>query len=81
MNSSLAVFDISGVLEFFLRNAGQVLSKRDILDHVWDGEFDGDANIVEVYVRYLRCKIDLPFQRSALRTLRGSGYVLSGDGG
>jgi DNA-binding response OmpR family regulator len=69
------------VLEFLLRRAGQVVSKREILDHVWDDEFEGDPNIVEVYVRYLRKKIDLPFGRSAIETVRGWGYRLAADGG
>ena len=69
------------VLEFLVRNAGQVVSKREILDHVWDDDFEGDANIVEVYIRYLRKKIDLPFGRRAIETVRGSGYRLAADGG
>ena len=69
------------VLEFLVRNAGQVVSKREILDHVWDDDFKGDANIVEVYIRYLRKKIDLPFGRRAIETVRGSGYRLAADGG
>jgi DNA-binding response OmpR family regulator len=52
-----------------------------ILEHVWDFAFDGDANIVEVYVRQLRMRIDLPFGRQSLRTVRGAGYVLDPDGG
>ena len=69
------------VLEFLVRRAGQVVSKREILDHVWDDEFEGDPNIVEVYVRYLRKKVDLPFGRSAIETVRGSGYRVAADGG
>ncbi|HET9255285.1 MAG TPA: response regulator transcription factor [Pseudonocardiaceae bacterium] len=69
------------VLEYLLRNAGQVVSKRDILDHVWDDDFDGDPNIVEVYVRYLRKKIDIAFGRRAIETVRGAGYRLAADGG
>jgi DNA-binding response OmpR family regulator len=69
------------VLEYLLRRAGEVVSKRDILDHVWDDHFEGDPNIVEVYVRYLRKKIDLPFARKAIETVRGSGYRLVADGG
>lgn len=69
------------VLEYLVRHAGQVLSKRDILDHVWDDDFEGDPNIVEVYVRYLRKKIDLPFERRAIETVRGSGYRLAANGG
>jgi two-component system, OmpR family, response regulator len=69
------------VLEYLVRNAGQVVSKRDILDHVWDDDFDGDHNIVEVYIRYLRKKIDIPFGRAAIETIRGAGYRLAVDGG
>jgi two-component system, OmpR family, response regulator len=64
------------VLEFLARNAGQVVSKRDILRHVWDDDFEGDPNIVEVYLRYLRRKVDLPFGRQDLETVRGCGYRL-----
>ncbi len=69
------------VLELLLRRPGVVMSKRDVLDHVWDDAFEGDANIVEVYVRRLRCKVDLPFGRAALETVRGAGYRLDPDGG
>lgn len=77
---SLTARELS-VLEFLVRHAGQVVSKREILDHVWDDDFDGDPNIVEVYVRYLRKKIDIPFERHAIETVRGSGYRLAADGG
>jgi DNA-binding response OmpR family regulator len=69
------------LLEFLLRRQGEMLSKRTILDHVWDFEFDGDPNIVEVYVRHLRNKLDRPFGRNAIETARGSGYRLAPDGG
>jgi DNA-binding response OmpR family regulator len=69
------------VLEFLMRRAGQVLSKSEILDGVWDFGFDGDPNIVEVYVRRLRTRIDEPFDRHAIETVRGAGYRLAGDGG
>ena len=52
-----------------------------ILEHVWDFAFDGDPNIVEVYVRHLRNKIDRPFGRAAIETLRGAGYRLASNGG
>ena len=58
-----------------------MLSKREILGHVWDFAFDGDPNIVEVYVRQLRTRIDLPFGRRAIQTVRGAGYRLDPDGG
>ncbi len=69
------------VLEFLIRRAGQVLSKREILSGVWEYEFDGDPNIVEVYVRRLRTRIDEPFGRHAIETIRGAGYRLADDGG
>jgi len=69
------------VLEFLLRHTGQVVSKRDILDHVWDYDFEGDPNIVEVYVGHLRNKLDRPFGRRSIATVRGSGYRLAADGG
>jgi DNA-binding response OmpR family regulator len=70
-----------GVLELLLRRRGEVLSKTEILDQVWDYSFVGDENVVEVYVRRLRQKIDLPFERHALETIRGAGYRLAADGG
>ncbi|HEY8216663.1 MAG TPA: response regulator transcription factor [Acidimicrobiia bacterium] len=69
------------LLEYLLRNKGDVVSKRDILEHVWDYDFDGDPNIVEVYVRRLRNKLDRPFEREAIETMRGAGYRLAADGG
>lgn len=69
------------VLEHLIRNAGDVVSKRDILDHVWNYEYDGDPNIIEVYVRNLRKKIDEPFDRHSIQTVRGAGYRLAHDGG
>jgi two-component system OmpR family response regulator len=69
------------LLEFLMTRSGEVLSKHTILDHVWDFAFDGDPNIVEVYVRQLRLRIDEPFERKALQTVRGVGYRLDPDGG
>jgi two-component system, OmpR family, response regulator len=69
------------LLEFLLRRKGEVLSKRQILDHVWDYDFDGDPNIVEVYIRHLRNKLDRPFGRNTIETVRGAGYRLAGDAG
>lgn len=69
------------VLEFLMRRAGQVLSKDEILAGVWELDFDGDPNIVEVYVRRLRTRIDEPFARQAIETVRGAGYRLAVDGG
>jgi len=64
------------LLEYLLRRAGEVVRKTEILEHVWDYDFDGDPNIVEVYAGYLRRKIDVPFGRHALETVRGAGYRL-----
>ena len=69
------------LLEYLLRHKGEVASKRDILDHVWDYDFEGDPNIVEVYIRHLRNKLDRPFDREAIETVRGVGYRLAANGG
>ncbi|MGH2610778.1 MAG: winged helix-turn-helix domain-containing protein [Tepidiformaceae bacterium] len=62
------------VLEALMRRKGDVISKLEILDHVWDFAFEGDPNIVEVYVRRLRRKVDEPFGRKTIETVRGAGY-------
>ena len=64
------------LLEYFMRHAGEVLTRIQILEHVWDFAFDGDSNVIEVYVRYLREKVDRPFGRQSLETVRGVGYRL-----
>ena len=69
------------LLAFLARHVGDVVSKRQILEAVWDDDFEGDPNIVEVYIRHLRNKIDRPFGREAIQTLRGAGYRLGSDGG
>ncbi len=68
-----------GLLHFLMRNAGDVVSKAEILDNVWDSAFEGSDNIVEVYIGYLRRKIDAPFGLSTLHTVRGLGYRLDAD--
>jgi DNA-binding response OmpR family regulator len=68
------------VLELLMRNAGDVVPKLDILDKVWDFAFDGDPNIIEVYVRRLRRKVDEPFGARSIETVRGAGYRLASDG-
>ncbi len=69
------------LLELLLRRKGEVLTKKVILEHVWDYDFEGDSNIVEVYIGYLRKKIDTPFDKRAIRTIRGVGYLLEENGG
>ena len=69
------------LLEFLMRRKGEAVSKADILHHVWDAHYDGDANVVEVYAGYLRRKIDTPFGRHSVQTVRGAGYRLAADGG
>jgi len=69
------------VLHFLIRHKGDVVSKSEILQGVWDTYYDGDDNVVEVYVGYLRKKIDQPFNRSSIQTVRGAGYRLASDGG
>jgi two-component system OmpR family response regulator len=67
------------VLECFMRRPGDVLSRRDLIGHVWDDGFDNDSNIVDVYVANLRNKIDRPFGRTSLETVRGVGYRLADE--
>jgi DNA-binding response OmpR family regulator len=69
------------LLEFLLRNRGHAVTKTAIIENVWDAHFDGDPNIVEVYIGYLRKKIDHPFGRTAIETVRGAGYRLEANGG
>src|SRR5689334_13300233 len=66
------------LLEYLIRRPGQVVTKTELLDHVWDASADTDPNIVEVYVGYLRRKIDQPFGERSLQTVRGAGYRLGG---
>ncbi|MBT0768141.1 response regulator transcription factor [Kineosporia sp. J2-2] len=70
-----------GLLEFLMRHKGDVVTKSEILEGVWDPAFEGDPNVVEVYIRYLRRKIDAPFDRRAIETVRGMGYRMSTTGG
>ena len=69
------------LLQYLIRHREQVLSKTQILENVWDAHYDGDDNIVEVYIGYLRKKIDVPFGRRSIDTVRGVGYRLLGQGG
>jgi DNA-binding response OmpR family regulator len=70
------------LLEYLMRRCGGVVSKAELLTHVWeDPDVIADLNIVEVYVGYLRRKIDAPFGRQAVKTVRGAGYLLAADGG
>ena len=69
------------LLEFLIRNRGRAVTKTAIIENVWDANFNGDPNIVEVYVGYLLRKIDHPFGRAAIETVRGAGYRLADGGG
>jgi two-component system copper resistance phosphate regulon response regulator CusR len=64
------------LLEYLMSNAGRVLSRTMIIEHVWDQSFDGITNIVDVYVRHLRNKIDDPYEKKLIRTVRGVGYTI-----
>src|SRR4051794_29221972 len=70
-----------GLLHYLLRHRGDVVSKTDILESVWDANYMGDDNVVEVYIGSLRRKVDQPFGRSAIETVRGMGYRLAAGGG
>jgi Response regulators consisting of a CheY-like receiver domain and a winged-helix DNA-binding domain len=80
-----AIIDLTprefALLEYLMRQAGQVVSKSSLLEHVWDAYDSLDPNVVEVYAGYLRRKIDSPFGRRAVQTVRGAGYRLAADGG
>ena len=70
-----------GVLEAFMRRPGQVLSRFDLLEHAWEYDYENRSNVVDVYVRYLREKLDRPFGVVSIETVRGAGYRLRRDGG
>ena len=67
------------LLEYLMRSPGRVRSRAELLGQVWDFAFDGDPHVVTVYVGYLRDKIDKPFRRRSLQTLRGAGYRICDD--
>jgi two-component system OmpR family response regulator len=67
------------LLEAFMRRPGEILSRFELLEHAWPYEYENRSNIIEVYVRYLREKIDRPFDRNSLQTVRGVGYRLCPD--
>jgi two-component system, OmpR family, response regulator len=69
------------LLETFMRRPGEVLTRLDLLEHAWDFAYENKSNVVDVYVRYLRGKIDRPFGLGSLETVRGVGYRLRADGG
>jgi DNA-binding response OmpR family regulator len=64
------------ILEYFLRNKGRILTKSQIAEHVWNYEFDYQSNIIEVYIRYLRKKIDDDYEKKLIHTIRGVGYKI-----
>ncbi|MGI9658239.1 MAG: response regulator [Gaiellaceae bacterium] len=69
------------LLEAFMRRPGHVLSRFDLLEHAWDYDYENRSNIIDVYVRYLREKVDRPFSTRSIETVRGAGYRLRRDGG
>lgn len=69
------------LLEFFMRHPGAVLSRTTLIEHVWDFAYEGDSNVVDVYVRYLREKVDRPFGKKTIETARGAGYRLREEPG
>src|SRR5438132_1718177 len=68
------------LLDYFMRHPGEVLSRMQLIEHVWDFAYDGGSNVVDVYVKYLREKIDRPFGLRSIETVRGAGYRLRADG-
>jgi len=69
------------LLETFMRRPDQVLSRLHLLEHAWDFAYENRSNVIDVYVRHLRSKIDAPFGRHSIETIRGAGYRLRPDGG
>ena len=69
------------LLEAFMRRPGDVLSRLDLLEHAWDFGYENRSNVIDVYVRYLREKVDRPFGVKSIETVRGAGYRLRADGG
>ncbi|MBA2516958.1 MAG: response regulator transcription factor [Solirubrobacterales bacterium] len=69
------------LLETFMRRPGQMLDRFQLLEHAWDYEYENRSNVVDVYVRYLREKIDRPFAVESIETIRGAGYRMRADGG
>jgi DNA-binding response OmpR family regulator len=69
------------LLEYLMRHAGEVVGRFDLLEHVWEAYGASEANVVEVYIGYLRRKVDAPFGRRSVTTVRGAGYRLEPDGG
>ena len=69
------------LLETFMRRPGQVLDRFQLLEHAWDNHYENRSNVIDVYVRYLREKVDRPFGLESIETVRGAGYRLRADGG
>jgi two-component system OmpR family response regulator len=69
------------LLDTFMRRPGHVLDRFQLLEHAWDNDYENRSNIVDVYVRYLRQKIDRPFGVESIETVRGTGYRMRADGG
>src|SRR5215470_8885911 len=69
------------LLEAFMRHPGSVLTRTQLLEQAWEYDFEHRSNVIEVYIRYLRRKVDLPFGRKSIETVRGAGYRLRKDGG
>ena len=67
------------MLEYLMRNRGVVLSRESIREHTWSWDYDGESNIVDVYIRYLRKKIDDGSEEKLIQTVRGTGYMIKGN--
>jgi len=67
------------LLEMLMRSPGRVLSRLDLIEHVWDEEYENRSNVVDAYIRYLRNKIDRPFGVESIETVRGYGYRMKAE--
>ncbi|HEX4925887.1 MAG TPA: response regulator transcription factor [Bdellovibrionales bacterium] len=68
------------LLEYFMRNPNRVLTRTEISEHVWDVHFDTESNVIDVYVNFLRKKVDQPFGKKLIHTVVGQGYILKDEG-
>ena len=68
------------ILEYMMQNAGIVLSRDILEEHIWNYEYQGGSNMIDVYIRYLRIKIDKDYEQKLIHTVRGVGYVLKDKG-
>ena len=78
MNVSLSAREYT-LLEYLALNAGRVVSRTELIEHVYDSNYEWDSNVIDVYINYLRNKLDKGFAKPLIHTVRGAGYILKGE--